>query len=203
MKQFPNTLIRKAPQFAWSATAIWIRTNGLRARPTRATAADRVLRARLTCLDSTRQTRASRFIFLQSQVGSPLELGASCSPVAQQLKILGSTFAINYRVDRRPTTPCRFLFFKLFMNSRRIASWGLDLETQSMGCVAKSLWAPSEKYGDQVGIESRNFLFLPDQEQKSIAENGGIIEIRVFRAKEKSARSPRLDEFCQDSFGIA
>ncbi len=111
---------------------------------------------------------------------------------------------INYCVKQSPTPPCKYLFFKLSMNSRQIASWGIEPETQSSGCVAKSLWAPSEKYGDQVGIESRNFLFLPDQDKRSSAEDGGMIEIRVFRAKDKSARAPRLDQFSQqDKYGIA
>ncbi|KAH8887358.1 hypothetical protein GQ53DRAFT_784319 [Thozetella sp. PMI_491] len=115
-----------------------------------------------------------------------------------------STFVINYEVIQMPQAPCKFLFFKLYMNSRQIASWGIDPKLQRVGCVAKSLWAPSNAYGGQVGIESRNFLFLPGQENKSVADDGGLIEVQVFRARDKSARAPRLDQFRhQDKYGIA
>lgn len=47
-------------------------------------------------------------------------------------------------------------------------------------------------------------MFLPGEEYKSVAEDGGLIEIQVFRAKERRPRAPRLEEFrFQENHGIA
>jgi hypothetical protein len=90
------------------------------------------------------------------------------------------------------------------MNGRSIASWGIGPSVRPKGKVAKSLWAPSGMYYDDVGFEGRNFVFLPGQDNKSVAEDGGLIEIRAFRAKERRARAPRLEEFrYQENYGIA
>jgi len=59
----------------------------------------------------------------------------------------------------------------------------------------KSLWAPAGRYSEHVGLEGRNFVFLSGQENKSAAEDGGLIEIQTFRAKDRRPRAPRLEEF--------
>ncbi|KAK3325581.1 hypothetical protein B0H66DRAFT_599732 [Apodospora peruviana] len=116
----------------------------------------------------------------------------------------GFPFAINYCVNQEPPPPCKHVFFKLYMNGRQIASWGIEPAVRSKGKVVKSLWAPGLQYNDQLGIEERNFVFLPDQESKSVAEEGGLIEIQVFRAKNRRARAPKLEEFRhQENYGIA
>ena len=90
------------------------------------------------------------------------------------------------------------------MNARPIAAWGIDPVVRPKGKVVKSLWAPCAGYTSQVGFEGRNFVFLPGEEYKSVAEDGGLIEIQVFRARERRARAPRLDEFrFQENYGIA
>lgn len=90
------------------------------------------------------------------------------------------------------------------MNARPIASWGVAPNVRSKGKVVKSLWAPRARYSDQIGFEGRNFVFLPGQEYKSVAEDGGLIEIQAFRAKERRPRAPRLEEFrFQNNYGIA
>ena len=54
------------------------------------------------------------------------------------------------------------------------------------------------------GIESRYFHFSPGPEAASVAEDGGLIEIQVFRAKGRRGRAAKLDEFRgQDKYGIA
>lgn len=54
------------------------------------------------------------------------------------------------------------------------------------------------------GVEKRNLIFLPGQENKSIAEDGGLIEIQAFRASARSSRAPVLDEFrYYDNYGVA
>ncbi|KAK0635180.1 hypothetical protein B0T17DRAFT_33342 [Bombardia bombarda] len=116
--------------------------------------------------------------------------------------IPGAPFAIKYSI----TSPmsCKFIFFKLYVNGRPIAAWGIDPVIIPRGKVVKSLWAPCSRYNQQVGFEGRNLVFLPGQEKKSVAEDGGLIEVRAFRAKERKARVPRLDEFRnQTNYGIA
>lgn len=89
------------------------------------------------------------------------------------------------------------------MNGRPITAWGIDPVVRPKGKVTKSLWVPSELYRDQDGFEGRNFVFLPGQEHKSVAEDGGLIEIRVFRARERRARLPKVEEFrYRESYGI-
>jgi hypothetical protein len=96
------------------------------------------------------------------------------------------------------------MFFRLYMNARPIAAWGVDLRIQQTGKVVRSLWAPCEMYNKQAGFEGRNFVFLPGQEFKSVAEDGGLIEIHAFRARARRARAPRLEEFrFQENYGIA
>ncbi len=90
------------------------------------------------------------------------------------------------------------------MNARPIAAWGIDPKVRKTGKVVRSLWAPCDLYPDQIGFEGRNFVFLPGQEFKSVAEDGGLIEIRAFRAKARRARVPKLEEFrFQENYGIA
>lgn len=118
--------------------------------------------------------------------------------------IPGSRFAVSYTVNTRPPAPCKFIFFRLYINSRPIAAWGVDLVTRSSGKVVQSLWAPGARYNDQVGFEGRNFVFLPGQENKSVAEDGGLIEVQAFRAQGRRARSARLEQFrYQENYSIA
>ncbi|KAK4169070.1 hypothetical protein QBC43DRAFT_356669 [Cladorrhinum sp. PSN259] len=118
--------------------------------------------------------------------------------------IPGSRFAVSYTVNTIPPAPCKFIFFRLYINSRPIAAWGVDLARRTRGKVVKSLWAPGARYNDQVGFEGRNFVFLPGEENKSVAEDGGLIEVQAFRAKERRARSARLEEFrYQENYSIA
>jgi len=122
----------------------------------------------------------------------------------RKLTISGSPFAIDYSINTAPPAPCEYVFFRLYMNGRPIAAWGVDPVVRPNGKIVKSLWAPSALYADQVGLEGRNFVFLPGQEHKSVAEEGGLIEIQVFRARERRARTPRLEEFrYQENYGIA
>ncbi|KAL2019621.1 hypothetical protein VTK56DRAFT_9436 [Thermocarpiscus australiensis] len=115
-----------------------------------------------------------------------------------------TAFAINYRINNTPPPPCKYVFFRLYINGRLITAWGIDPSVRLKGRVVKSLWAPCGQYSDQIGLEGRSFVFLPGQEYKSVAEDGGLIEIQVFRAIERRARAPRLEEFrVQENYGIA
>ncbi|KAL1841436.1 hypothetical protein VTJ49DRAFT_7051 [Mycothermus thermophilus] len=116
----------------------------------------------------------------------------------------GTRFSLHYCISSPPPAPCKFIFFRLYINSRPITAWGVDPVSRPRGQVAQSLWAPGGIYEGLDGFESRNFVFLPGDETKSIAEDGGIIEIRAFRAKDRRARFPRLEEFrYQENYGIS
>ncbi|KAK4225012.1 hypothetical protein QBC38DRAFT_280737 [Podospora fimiseda] len=119
--------------------------------------------------------------------------------------IPGSRFAVTYTVNTIPPGPCRFMFFRLYINSRPIAAWGVEVVARTRGQVVKSLWAPGDEYIDQVGYEGRNFVFLPGEEKKPVAEEGGLIEIHAFRAKDRRSRSAKLEEFryYQENYSIA
>lgn len=81
----------------------------------------------------------------------------------------------------------------------------------SAGKVVRALYQPSERWQytqDGVtfkpqGIESRYFHFATGPE-KSVAEDGGLIEIRVFRSEARKRQAPDLEQ-CrgQDEYGVA
>ncbi|KAK3945137.1 hypothetical protein QBC46DRAFT_303903 [Diplogelasinospora grovesii] len=118
--------------------------------------------------------------------------------------IPGTPFSVKYAITQLPPPPCKLFFFRLLMNGRDVASWGIDLEDQRRGKIAKTLWAPCSQYDGRVGLEQRSFVFLAGQERKSVAEDGGLIQIQVFRARERYSRAPCLEEFRNhNNYGIA
>ncbi|KAK3373810.1 hypothetical protein B0T24DRAFT_720421 [Lasiosphaeria ovina] len=128
----------------------------------------------------------------------------SPNPTIAKVHSPGSPFAIKYTVNSIPESPCRYIFFRLYINGRPVAAWGIDPAVRNKGKVVKSLWAPGSRHDGQAGIEGRNFVFLPGQENKSVAEDGGLIEVQVFRAKQRRARAPNPEEFrLQNNYGIA
>ncbi|ROW06148.1 hypothetical protein VMCG_04680 [Cytospora schulzeri] len=123
----------------------------------------------------------------------------------------GAQFWINYVVEKEPTPPCH-LFFKLYMNGRHITSWGIDPRIKNEGRVEKALYEPSARWDHedngtvmkQNGIEARYFHFLCGQQEKCVAEDGGLIEVQVFRAKGRKRRAAKLDQYRhQEQYGIA
>lgn len=98
------------------------------------------------------------------------------------------------------------------MNGRHITSWGINPEVKSKGRVEKALYEPSDRWNHEEdgmimkpdGIEARYFHFMGGQEDKSVAEDGGLIEIQVFRAKGRKRRAAKLDQYRhQEKYGIA
>jgi hypothetical protein len=80
------------------------------------------------------------------------------------------------------------------------------------GRVIRALYEPSERWHykendvafKRDGIETRYFHFMPGPEKSSIAEDGGLIEVQVFRAKGRRRRAARLEQFrSQEQYGIA
>lgn len=96
------------------------------------------------------------------------------------------------------------------MNGRNVANCGAKCVAHASGSIVHSLSEPSERWKykeDGVlyirdGIEARRFCFLPAKNQ-SVAEEGGFIEVQIFRSKGRVRRLPVLEKHRgQEAFGI-
>ncbi|KAF3066921.1 hypothetical protein CFAM422_009122 [Trichoderma lentiforme] len=121
----------------------------------------------------------------------------------------GSQFWVQYSIHRHPEPPC-YLFFKLFMNGRNITSCGIKPGTAS-GTITRALFEPSDRWHlkqdgmllKRSGIESRSFCFSPGPDAIAAADDGGLIEVQVFRAKSRRRSTPQLTEHRdQEQYGI-
>ncbi|KAI0552493.1 hypothetical protein F4679DRAFT_534303 [Xylaria curta] len=122
----------------------------------------------------------------------------------------GEQFWLRYVISQSPP-PSRCVFFKMHMNGRHISSWGINTNTHSTGLVVRALYQPEDKWGDACGrneagfpgIETRYFHFMPGLDKKSVAEDGGIIEVQVFRCKGRKRIALELDPYRnQERYGI-
>ncbi|KAH8160830.1 hypothetical protein CIB48_g7410 [Xylaria polymorpha] len=122
----------------------------------------------------------------------------------------GEQFWLRYLISESPP-PSRCVFFKMTMNGRHISSWGINTNTHSTGLVVRAFYQPEDKWGDACGyneagypgIETRYFHFMPGLEKKSVAEDGGIIEVQVFRCKGRKRIALELDAYRnQERYGI-
>ncbi|KAM0251308.1 hypothetical protein ACHAQJ_008248 [Trichoderma viride] len=110
----------------------------------------------------------------------------------------GSQFCVQYYIRRRPDPPCYF-FFKLFINGRHITNCGIKPDTVS-GTISRALYEPSDRWHSKQngtllkrnGIESRSFCFSPGPHAIAAADDGGLIQIQVFRAKSRRRSTPQL-----------
>lgn len=123
----------------------------------------------------------------------------------------GIRFYLKYTIEP-PHPDGQLFYFKLFMNGRHISSWGVNPRTNPRGQVLRALFE-ADKVGDLTedgrtalrsgGIESRPFLFTPEKDGRSAADDGGLIEIRAFRARGRKRRAPDLEQFRpQEQYGI-
>jgi hypothetical protein len=109
----------------------------------------------------------------------------------------GSQFWIQYRIYRSPEPSC-YLFLKLFMNGRLITSCGIT--DAPSGTINRALYEPSDRWHmkqngtllKRSGIESRSFCFSPGPDAVAAADDGGVIEVQVFRAKSRRRCTPQL-----------
>ncbi|KAI1288649.1 hypothetical protein F5Y03DRAFT_389113 [Xylaria venustula] len=122
----------------------------------------------------------------------------------------GEQFWLRYLITQSPP-PSRFIFFKMTMNGRHISSWGINTNTRSAGIVVRALYQPEKKWGEACyqngtgypGIETRYFHFMPGLDKKSVAEDGGIIEVQVFRCKGRKRIALELNAYRnQERYGI-
>ena len=80
------------------------------------------------------------------------------------------------------------------------------------GATYQALFQPSDKYErcidgvlmTQYGIESRCFRFVTcGTEKASVADDGGLIEVQVFRAKARIRRAPQPGHYRgREKYGI-
>ncbi|KAI1319193.1 hypothetical protein F5Y16DRAFT_414319 [Xylariaceae sp. FL0255] len=97
----------------------------------------------------------------------------------------GEQFWLRYIISGEPP-PAPYLFFKLAMNGRHIASWGIDTHTCGSRSVMRALYEPQE----EPGIESRYFHFANYQNDTSVANDGGLIKVHVFRCNARKRIAP-------------
>ncbi|KAF4964526.1 hypothetical protein FSARC_7557 [Fusarium sarcochroum] len=122
----------------------------------------------------------------------------------------GTRFGIHYALDRKLQLP-RYVYFKIFMNGRNVTNCGVNPASQTSGSITRSLCEPSDRWQykehgvllKRDGIEARCFSFLPHATRTSIAEDGGFIEVQVFRAKGRRRRITMLENHRgQETYGI-
>lgn len=119
------------------------------------------------------------------------------------ISCIGSQFIIAYDISKVPEG-CRYMNFKILINGRHVVTCGRDLEERRRGVISRTLWAPSDQWSAQAGIEGRQFVFLLDETAKSAAEDGGLIEVQVHRAEARTSCAPALREFRQARhYGLA
>ena len=99
------------------------------------------------------------------------------------------------------------------INGRQAVSWGVDLTETLAGAAHQALFEPSAYYQHsdngiimtQYGIESRCFRFVTHRSgEASFTDDGGLIEVQVFRAKARARRAPQPDQYRgHDKYGVA
>ncbi|KAI2463991.1 hypothetical protein F4781DRAFT_425902 [Annulohypoxylon bovei var. microspora] len=111
----------------------------------------------------------------------------------------GDQFRLRYLINQS-SLPSRFVFFKMLINGHHTVSWGIDTTSCSLGSVTRSLYEPGESFRDKngdpvVGIETRYLHFKRDPEKKSGDEEGGLIEVQVFRCRGRKRIAVVLDPY--------
>jgi hypothetical protein len=129
-----------------------------------------------------------------------------------QLKFAGKRFWVRYSIDEWAATQSQWYFFKLFMNGRQVTSWGTNARANPSGHIMKGLFDPSDLWNYEhsgimyknMGLEQRSFFFaFEEQDQRSAARDGGLIEVKVYRARGRSRKMPSPPDFRrQDDYGI-
>jgi len=87
----------------------------------------------------------------------------------------------------------------------------MNSRTDPEGQVMKGLFDPTDRWNYELdgvmyknmGTEVRSFFFAKEQEIKDAANDGGLIEVRVFRARGRKRKIPSPTEFkSQEDYGI-
>ncbi|THV50480.1 hypothetical protein BGAL_0148g00040 [Botrytis galanthina] len=122
----------------------------------------------------------------------------------------GSRFFIRYNVggaaDQGP-----WFYFKLYMNGRHVTSWGTNTKNRPSGQVMRALFEPGVEWDymegkttyKNPGTEYRPFFFSQQNGDCAAADDGGLIEIKVFRARGRKRRTPQLAQYKdQSKYGV-
>ncbi|TGO23425.1 hypothetical protein BPAE_0133g00240 [Botrytis paeoniae] len=122
----------------------------------------------------------------------------------------GSRFFIRYNVggaaDQGP-----WFYFKLYMNGRHVTSWGTNTKNRPSGQVMRALFEPGVEWDykegkttyKNPGTEYRPFFFSQEDGDCAAADDGGLIEIKVFRAHGRKRRNPQLAQYKdQSKYGV-
>ncbi|QSZ30493.1 hypothetical protein DSL72_000047 [Monilinia vaccinii-corymbosi] len=122
----------------------------------------------------------------------------------------GSRFFVRYNVGDA-ADQCPWFYFKLYMNGRHITSWGTNTKTRPSGQVMKALFEPDSEWDykegkivyKNPGTEYRPFFFSQESGGRTAGDDGGLIEIQVFRARGRKRRNPRLEQYKdQTKYGV-
>ncbi|KAI0377411.1 hypothetical protein F5Y04DRAFT_177208 [Hypomontagnella monticulosa] len=111
----------------------------------------------------------------------------------------GAQFRLRYFVNKS-SVPSRFVFFKMFVNGYHAVSWGIDAESCPAGSVTRSLYEPGDGFKDEngdtvVGMETRYFHFTHAIDKNPAGEDGGLIEVQVFRCRGRKRIAVVLDSY--------
>ncbi|KAG9234000.1 hypothetical protein BJ875DRAFT_401985 [Amylocarpus encephaloides] len=126
--------------------------------------------------------------------------------------IADTRFWLRYTI-MESAAKSKYYFFKMLMNGREIVSWGVAANTPHSGQISRAFFDPGPEYSysdvksgityKRMGIEKRAFFFA-EAKGKSVVTDGGIIEIRVFRARERERRIQEpLSYKSQHEYGVA
>lgn len=97
------------------------------------------------------------------------------------------------------------------MNGRHVTSWGTNTKNRPSGQVMRALFEPGIEWDymegkttyKNPGTEYRPFFFSRENEACAAADDGGLIEIRVFRARGRKRRNPQLVQYKDQSvYGV-
>lgn len=97
------------------------------------------------------------------------------------------------------------------MNGSQVASWGTNSKTAGSEQVMRGLFNPSSKWNYRhegttfkcMGTETRPFFFAKEDEARSAATDGGMIQIQVFRAAGRKRKMPEPADYKpQERYGI-
>ncbi|KJR83107.1 uncharacterized protein SPSK_04148 [Sporothrix schenckii 1099-18] len=123
-----------------------------------------------------------------------------------------TNFYFRYVVNQAPVGH-KYLFFQITISGRHVVSWGLDLAETMVGAAHQALFQPSTYYQHndngvimtEYGIESRCFRFVTcGSAAASIANDGGLIQVQVFRARSRHRRAPQPDPYRGNyKYGVA
>ncbi|KAI9645747.1 hypothetical protein NHQ30_005179 [Ciborinia camelliae] len=163
-------------------------------------------------------SKADRILGRQSSIISVYIPSASGKDSSRPRKInarvsnpkLGARFFVRYNVVNA-ADQCPWFYFKLYMNGRHITSWGTNTKTRPSGQVMRALFEPDAtwdyKEGKTIyknpGTEYRPFFFSQENGDRGAAEDGGLIEVKVFRARGRKRRNPKLEQYKNQSiYGV-